>query len=110
MPVARALRLKERARSPQVRDNAAELELKCLGVPHRHRRLHLPSSGRGKVDEIAYYGFRHAKCSGGMKEGKELWKGRIERSRQEWRAPFEVRKVRDGNQFVLQDDMMASST
>src|SRR5262245_51414113 len=90
-PVARTLSLKERVRSPQIRDHAAELELKDLGVPHGHQRLHLPPSGRGKVDEIAYYGFRHAKRNCGMKEGEELWQRRIERSRQEWGAPFEVR-------------------
>ena len=83
MPMARALSLEERTRRPQIRDYAAEFELEDLGVPHRHWRLHLPPTGRGKVDEIAYHGFRHAKCTGGMKQGKELWQCRIERSRQE---------------------------
>src|SRR5262249_27423574 len=82
----------------------------CLGVLHRHRRLHLPPAGSRKVDEIAYDRFRHAKRTGSMKKGEKLWQGRIERCRQDRRAALEVSKIRGGDHFVLQDDMVAPST
>src|SRR5262249_56449952 len=102
LPMARALSPKECARSPQIRDHAAELKLEHLRVPHRHRRLHLPPAGSRKVDEIAYDPFGHTKHSGSMKKGEELRESHIERPGHEWHAAVGVRKIRGTNHFVLQ--------
>src|SRR5262245_29483833 len=100
MPVARALRPEECAGSPHIRDHATEFELKRLGVPHRRRRLHLLAAGGRKLDEIAYDPFGHAEGSGGMKKGEKLRQRCVLRPGHEWRAAFEIRKIRGGDDFV----------